>query len=135
MRESLIEPAMLVVAGCVFGVLLARVLMRTLDWEIGNGASLVLDPQIDLAVLAVSAGATLLALLTAGLVPAWLSTRADVRGTLAAAGSTTFAPRWRGRRLLITGQVAVSVILLSVTTLFISELRAHDAARGRAPHP
>ena len=124
LRESVIEPAMLVTAGCVFGVLLARALMLSLEVEIGNGGSLVLDPQIDLAVLAVSAGATLLALVTAGLVPAWLSTRADVRGTLAAAGSTTLAPRWRGRRLLITGQVAVSVILLAVTTLFTSQLRA-----------
>jgi len=126
MAEGLIEVLILAVAGGLAGLGLAKALSVMLrnDFDIGNGAKLFLEPRIDLPVLGVCMGATLLALLAAGLVPAWLAARADVRGALASGNAQSAGPRWRGRRLLIAGQVAVSVALLAIAALFIGEMRS-----------
>jgi predicted permease len=80
-------------------------------------------PRLDATVLAMSAAATMLSVLIAGLLPALQSTRANLRASMASGGSSAALPRWRGRRLLITGQVLVSVILLAVAGLCLGQLR------------
>jgi putative ABC transport system permease protein len=89
----------------------------------GNRPALVVEPRLDIIVLIASFGATLLALLVAGVGPALQSTRADVRAALAADAAHGSVPRWLGRRLLIAAQVAVSVVLLAVASLFLGQLR------------
>ena len=126
-RESLTESLVLAVAGGLLGLGVARVLIVILSGELalaGTVGTLQLSPRLDVPVLIVAAVATALALIVAGLGPALQSTRGDVRTALAGDGSTGAAPRWRGRRFLITGQVTVSVVLLAVAALGITQLRS-----------
>jgi predicted permease len=124
-RAALAESGLLAAAGGVAGVMLARVLMVWIGGEVamGNRPALVVEPRLDAFVLIASFGATLFALLVAGVGPALQSTRADVRAALAADAGHGSVPRWFGRRLLIAAQVAVSVVLLAVAALFLGQLR------------
>jgi putative ABC transport system permease protein len=74
-------------------------------------------------VLLGAAAATLLALIVAGLGPAVQSTRVDVRSALAGDGGSAALPRWRGRQVLITMQVAVSLLLLAIASVCIQQVR------------
>ena len=122
--ESIAEPLMLTIAGGLAGMGVARVLMKVLSTEVpvNNGITLQVLPRLDPATLAVGFCATLIALLVAGVVPVLQSTRVDLRSVLAADGSGTVV-RWRGRRYLIGMQVAVSVLLVAVATLYAGEVR------------
>ncbi len=73
-------------------------------------------------MLLASFAATILALLVAGLGAALQSANADVRSALSTEAGQAVLPRWRGRRLLIAAQVAVSVVLLAVASLFLRQL-------------
>ncbi len=123
-REILAESAILASVGAIAGLGIARWLLFILgnDLAVGMNISLHLVPRLDPWVIAVSVAATLLTLVVTGLVPALQSTRADLRAELATDGSHTAHSRWRGRRILISAQVAVSVILLSLTALCTSQL-------------
>jgi predicted permease len=122
-RESLGESVLLAMAGGAAGLAIARVLFVVIanDVPVGNGAELYIEPVLDLFAVIVSGGAVLLALTVAGLGPALQSTRADVRTALAIGGESS-APRWRGRQRLITLQVAVSVLLLAVAGLCVTQV-------------
>ena len=120
LREQLVECALLAVAGGALGVLVARGLIVALstDFSVGDALMVIsVRPELNPSVLALAAGATMLALLTFGVLPAWHSTRADVRSVLNTDTAGGALPRWRGRRLLIQMQVAVSVALLAVTVV------------------
>lgn len=132
LREGVVETLILAVAGGALGVGIARLLLVMLSRpvSIGNGGTVALAPRLDPAVVGAALFATLLALLVAGVVPAWVSSRADVRSALASDGSSAALPRWRGRRLLITAQVAVSVTLLAVAALFVSQVSAESRLDG-----
>lgn len=126
-REALTESLILAVAGGLLGVGIARVITVVLSGELavsGTVAVMQLSPQFDVPVLMVAVVATALALLVAGLGPALQSTRGDVRTALVGDGSSGAAPRWRGRRYLITAQVTVSVVLLALAALGITQLRS-----------
>ena len=123
-RGELVESLLLSAAGGMIGLAVARVVLVMLgnDVPVGSGTSLRFLPRLDLSVLAISAGATLLAVLVAGLLPALQSTRTDVRAAMAS-GSAAALPRWRGRRMLIAAQVTVSVILVTIAGLCIQQIR------------
>lgn len=105
------------------GVARALLILLGNDLIISGGLRLHFVPRLDFAVTVVSAFATMLALIVAGLAPALQSTRADLRSALATEGFHGARPRWKGRSILISGQVAVSVILLSITALCVSQIR------------
>lgn len=121
LREQVVECAVLAVAGGALGVLVARTLIVALstDFSVGDAVQMVLSvrPELNGPVLGLAMGATVLALLMSGVLPAWHSTGGDVRSVLATDTSGGALPRWRGRRLLIQAQVAVSVALLAVTAV------------------
>ncbi len=121
LREQLVECAMLAVAGGALGVLVARGLIVALstDFTVGDAMTMVISvrPELNSPVLGLAMAATALALLTFGVLPAWHSTSGDVRSVLSADTASGALPRWRGRRLLIQAQVAVSVALLAVTAV------------------
>lgn len=122
-RETSAEAIILTVAGGIAGVGVARSLMIVLSTEVslGNGTLQVL-PRVDSAALIAAMVATLLAMCVSGLMPAVAATRLDLRSALASDTGGAL-PRWRGRRLLITFQVAASVLLVAICTLFVGEIR------------
>ncbi len=134
-REQLVECALLAVAGGGAGILVARWLLIALstDFSVGDSAIVIsVRPELNAGALLVASGATALAMAVFGLVPAWHASGGDVRAALAVDGGGTI-PRWRGRRLLIGAQVAVSVALLALTAVSAGNAwRLSQAATGIA---
>jgi predicted permease len=122
--EALREPVLIAAAGGLAGLGVARLLVGALSTElpVGNGASIVALPQIDPTAIFAGTLLTMLTLVITGVVPAMLSTRIGVREALAIDDGTA-VPRWRGRRALIAAQVAVSVLLVALASLYAGEAR------------
>lgn len=121
-RETLAESLILAVVGGLLSLAVAHVVMRVLGTELTiNALTLQADPRFDWQVLLWTFGATSLVLMVAGLVPAFVSTR-GIRSTLTSENVTTTG-RWRGRRYLIALQVAVSVVLVVLASVFVAHVR------------
>jgi hypothetical protein len=123
-RSMVVEASLVAIAGAAFGLSLARVLIVMLgdNVDVGGGSLLHLEPRMDVAVLIGTLAASMLALFVAGVVPATQATRLDLRSTVTT-DAPQVAPRWRIRRLLIAGQVAVSILLLAIATLCLNQVR------------
>lgn len=123
-REQLVESGIVAMIGWVAGLVVARGLMslfgQRVDMHAALTVSLQLEPSLNVPVVLTSIGATALAVIAVGLGPAIRQSRHDVRGTIAAEGAV--ASRWRMRATLVTGQVAVSVMLLVLATLSLTEM-------------
>jgi predicted permease len=121
-RQFLTESLVLAAAGSAVGLGVAYAGIRAL-------ASLdILDPEVrfrlSLFVLASCAGLALLTSLLFGLLPALRATRMKLAESMKEGGAATqAASRSRISKLLITNQVALSLILLIAATLFVRTLR------------
>jgi predicted permease len=130
-RESMVEQVAIALAGTAAGLAVARVLLVTTGGEMQwINVAVSVEPRIGPMVLLVAAAAGMLALVIAGVAPAWRIARSDVRETIATGGSHGSLPRWRGRRLLILAQVAVSMLLLAAAAVFINQVRLSSALDG-----
>jgi predicted permease len=123
-RHFLSESLVLAVAGGVAGWGLSRLLTRALLNLLGpQGDGLEQHVRPDATVFAFSASVTIAAGILFGLLPAWRASRCDplnaIRG-LAAAGR---GGRSIASRLLIGGQIALSLALLFGAGLFMATLR------------
>src|SRR5690606_25442554 len=121
--EAMLEPLVLAAAGGLAGLLVARAFMAVLSTPLSIcGCTLQAMPRLDWAALVAALGATALAAVVAGAIPAWRAPGRRLQPLLSsrAAGGTA---RWRGRRYLIAVQVSVSVLLVSLATLFAAQLR------------
>ena len=130
-REHLVEGVMLAAIGGFAGLLVGRALMVWLTGSIhaGPAVTIEIEPRLNVPVVLVAAGATLVTLLVFALVPAVRSARTDVRSALVADSGQAALPRWRGRRLLIAAQVTVSTVLIALAMLSVQQMRltlAHD---------
>jgi predicted permease len=116
-REQLLESAIIAALGGLAALAVTRALMVfVLSTTLRLGPQVRVDttPVLDLSVVVVAVIATLLSLLVFGLLPALRLTRAGMR---LADGSGGSGGGWRGRRLLVASQVAVSVALVGVSAL------------------
>ncbi|MEX2271671.1 MAG: ADOP family duplicated permease [Vicinamibacterales bacterium] len=125
-REQLVESGLLALTGGLLGLAVARILLVKLGGGFIGPARLTFHvaPELELSAVGVAAGATTLALAVFGVWPAWKASRADFRGTITGGGSHAALPRWRGRSLLIAGQVAVSVVLVAMAALSVRQMAA-----------
>jgi predicted permease len=121
-RQFLTETLLLAAAGSAIGLAVASAGVRAL-------ASLdILDPnfrfQLSPFVLASCAGVTLLTSMLCGLIPALRASRMRLAENMKEGGSSTQAvSRSRISKLLVTNQVALSLILLVAASLFVRTLR------------
>ena len=113
------------------GVLIAGWSNNLIGRNIRLGLTTTMDLPIDGHVLGFTAGVSILAGLGFGLIPAWLASRTDVNETLKqqSRGSTGSKSQGWIRRLLIVGQVALSLALLSVAGMMIQGLNKMLNAR------
>ena len=124
LRQLFTESLLLASVGGVLGVLLAKPLAAVvLHYWAGNGSG-TLDARIDARSLAFTFSLALLTAVLFGLAPAWRTTRIDLSpamkgGGRGAAGSIA---RARMGRLLVSAQVALSVLLLVGAGLFVRTL-------------
>jgi predicted permease len=123
-RQQLLESMVLSVAGGALGLLIAKWSNDLIGRNIKLGFYSTLEMPIDGRVLAFTAGISLLAGLGFGLIPAWLASRTDVNEALKqqTRGSTGGKGQGWIRRLLVIGQVALSLTLLSVAGMMIHGL-------------
>ena len=129
MRQLIVESVVLALAGGGLGVLIAvwldDFLSRRLDVAGGGGIPIPLN----WSVLAFALGASCLAGLLSGAVPAWLAARADVNAALKAQsrGSTGDRSRHRIRHALIVTEIAFALVLLAGAGFFIRGLQRFAA--------
>jgi len=130
-RQLLTESLLIALAGGVLGLGVASAAVAFFNrLPIGSDLPIVLSFQLDQRVMLVSFVLALLSTLLFGLMPAIQTTRTDLAGALRTAGADTPGrKRLWGRNLLVVGQVAVSLLLLTVATLVFQGFR-NDLAVG-----
>jgi predicted permease len=126
-RQLVTESLVLALLGGALGLLVAPLADRVLIAMLDAGADwLVMDVGPDGRILAFALGASLLTGLVFGVAPALRATRLDLSavGRESARGTTPDRGHYRLGRGLVAAQVALSIVLLVGTGLFIRSLLA-----------
>jgi len=128
-RHLLTESLLLSVAGCITGCILAWWAIRSLG---ALDLPIVVDLRLDYRVLIYAIAISLVTGVAFGLAPALKATRIDLVPTLRGDGETRSAGhRWLTlKNSLVVLQVAVSVVLLGGTGIFLQMLSASRAVRA-----
>ena len=123
-RQLLAENLLLSLAGTAAGLLLAVWLVDLLAaWRPPIEFPLQMDFQIDRRVLAFTVAAGLLTTLLFGLAPSLQATKTELVSALKNSALTERLRRWQLRELLVTAQIALSVVLLIGTVLVVRSLQ------------
>jgi predicted permease len=122
-RQQVTSSILLALAGGAVGVLLSVWLVELFQGAQFGGIIEVRDVSLDWRVLAFACGASLLAGVVAGLVPAFTAGRSDPLPLLKGAGPTDTGRRAPLRRALAVTQLAVGVALLVGASLFTRTLQ------------
>jgi predicted permease len=120
LRQILTESVLLSLAGAALGLPLAawtpRVLLHAAS--VGYYVPLTLDPAPDHRVLAFTAVLAVLTGLLFGLMPAWRSSRMEPADALQQNQRTVRSGVGRSAKVLVSAQIALSVVLVFGSTLF-----------------
>jgi len=132
-KQQLTESLVLSVAGGLLGLLIARWSNELIGRNIRLGLTSTLVMSIDGRVLGFTAAVSILAGLGFGLVPALLASRTDVNEALKQQARGSSGGKRQGwiRSVLVIGQVALSLTLLSVAGMMI---RGLDHTLTTRPH-
>jgi macrolide transport system ATP-binding/permease protein len=124
LRQLFTESLLLAGVGGVLGLLLAKPLCRVLLQFAAGSGSLSLDVRLDARSLAFTFGLSLLTGVLFGSAPAWRNTRLDLTPAMKAGGqrATGSSGRMRIGRMLVSAQVALSILLLVGAGLFVRTL-------------
>jgi predicted permease len=124
--QLLSESLLLAMLGTALGIGLAQVLNRALIALLTTeGGSLFVGLGLDARMLAFTTGVATLACLLFGLLPAFRATKTQPVAAMRAGGRglTSGRERFALRRILVTAQVAMSLVLLVGALLFAGSLR------------
>ena len=131
-REVVIENAILTALGGLGAAAVTRILVTlfTTDVPISSGRVIRLEPVVSAPVLALAAASLLLSLIVFALIPAMHLIRRDLRPSLVTEGGSAVRRGWRGRRRLVSWQVAVSTAFFLVAAFCLQGVLAearHDS--------
>jgi predicted permease len=130
MRQLLVESLLLALAGGLAGLALAWWIAKGLIGLLpGDALGGWLSPEVDLPLLGFAFAVSLIAGLLFGLAPALSASRPDVVPALRDHGKTISRTQAGLRRLLVSAQVALSLVLLIAAGLFarsLTNLIRHD---------
>ncbi len=120
-RQLLTESVVLAVCGGVAGLLIGFAVSRLLASWLTDAFGVTGEAGLDARVLAITGGLALLTSVAFGLLPALQASRVDLRRALVESGGTAVAGGARGwpRRLMVTAEVALGVVLLIGAGLLI----------------
>ena len=121
-RAVLVDQVVLAGAGGVLGLVLATAALKVFVTTAPIALPRVQDVVIDGRVVGFAVAGVLFAALAVALPPAWRIGRGDLESVLRSGGRTSDRGAQRMRSLLLTAQVALSVMLLVVSGLFVSSL-------------
>jgi predicted permease len=129
-RQSLVESAVLAVAGTAAGLVFAawasRLLVGMLGTQAGSrAASVTLDLSLDARLLAFSAIVCAVTVLLFGLAPAWRSTKVDPQSAMKSGGRGTIEghSRFRFGKALVVAQTALALVLVVGAALLVTTFR------------
>lgn len=133
-RQLITESALLAAAGGVLGVALGYASVAFLDrFTYVSDLPVMISLRMDERVLLVGLAAAVASVFLFGLVPAFRSARADLVTDLKNTSATRNVRRLWGRDILVIGQVAIALLLLTVASLmhlgFREQLRAGPGYR------
>jgi putative ABC transport system permease protein len=128
-RSVFIESALLALAGAAGGVVLAVAALGAFRSLAATMLPRVDALELDWFVLVAAIGLTVVAMLIFGLFPALRLTRVDPERALESGGrsSTDSAGRMRGRQVLVSVEVGLSVMLMIVVGLLVASFLRIDA--------
>jgi len=124
-RQLLTESLLLAAIGGALGLLLAQWADAALLQLVSRGTSPIpLDTHLDMKILGFTLGVSLLTGILFGLAPAFRAARMDMNGILKGTargviGGGSQGGRFPVGKILIVGQVALSLVLLIVAGLFV----------------
>jgi putative ABC transport system permease protein len=141
-RQLFAESALLALVGGALALGVAALSLRLLPLLGGEPESLLApfllgaaDVRLDPSVLAFTATVAVVAALLFGLAPAWRVSRSAAVALRPGAGITAGRAQRRRTELLVAGQIAVSLVLLTSAGLLVRSLRSLGAVDlGFAPH-
>jgi len=125
MRQLLVESFLYALGGGVLGLILSTWIMNILTEAVVSEAGVQgITARVDGSVWGFAVVATAASALLFGLIPAWRATRTGVSEMLKDQGSTTSAGpgHVRFRKILVAGQVAFTLLLLTGGALFSETL-------------
>lgn len=124
-RQLLVESCLCALGGGVLGLVIGVWVMNILTQAVVTEAGVRgISAKVDGSVLAFAAGATVASALLFGLIPALRATRSGVTQMIKDQGSTSSAgvSHVRFRKVLVAGQVAFTLLLLTGGALFAKTL-------------
>jgi putative ABC transport system permease protein len=125
LRQLLIESAVLSTAGAITGLGIAALCARFIrSIEIASDLPLKLDARVDVRVAVFALAVGLASGLLAGLLPAIRATRADLNAVLKATELRFARSRSWTRQALVVAQVAVALVMIVLSGLFIEGIQA-----------
>jgi putative ABC transport system permease protein len=116
-RQTLVESFLLAGLGGGAGILVAIVAIPSLRRLVPGTLTAWSEPRLDLQFLAFLFLVSVFAAVVFGTLPALVASRADLSSALRQGSRAAIAGSTRTRRMLITGEVALSVVLLVATGL------------------
>jgi putative ABC transport system permease protein len=130
-RQLLTENLLLAMLGGTAGLLLAYASRGAIVSLTPAGAARFPEARIDLTVLAFAFSISLLTGILFGLAPARRLSRAKLRDTMLQSGRASSENLGRAglRRLLISAEVALTLMLLASAALFLQSLRRTESAK------
>ena len=117
--QLLAEAAILVGAACALGLLLAYWGIAALESLVPAGVHRLDEVSLDVRVVGLTIGMSLLTVALVGLWPALRGARRHSTEALRAGGRTATLARMRSLRILVTAEVALSLVLLSGAGLLL----------------
>jgi predicted permease len=137
-RQLLTESAVMAIVGGLAGLAVASATIRLLVAELGEAANRLqlVTTFLDSRVLAFTLGVSVATGVVFGLLPALFATRNAVAPALKSGTASASGGHVRLRRMLVTAQVALGLVLVAASGLFLrtlSNLRQTDTG-FRADH-
>jgi predicted permease len=119
-RQLVTEAVFMTSCGALGGVVIARWARDgALAWLNRANPSFVVEPALDVRVLAFSAGIALIIAVVVGLIPAWRATRVDPNPSMKDGAAAVAGGRDLVGRALLAAQVALALVLVITAGLFI----------------
>jgi len=126
-RQALAESILLSLAGGVAGLVIAfagtRLILHFAFPPTGGMAAIPIDASSSMPVLLFAFGVSLIAGVTFGIAPAWMTTRMDPIEALRGASRSTVRTGALPRKTLVVCQAALSLVLLAASGLLTAALR------------
>ena len=119
LRQAFTEAALLAFAGAAFGCVLAEILVRVFISISPTGVPFLANAQLDVRIIGFAVFLAMVCAVACGVAPALEPPRS--LALAARAGSSPLHARLR--RLLVAGQIAMSIVLLSGAGLFVRSFR------------